>query len=64
MKSLRNIKLRTFCPNAVDLVLARNHNPLKQRIPIQPSHALTVKFLNDFKIPFDLQLRGQETLVV
>ena len=53
LKSLQNIKLRTFCPDPADLFLARNHNPLKQRLPIHPSHMLTAKFLNDFKKPFD-----------
>jgi proteasome activator subunit 4 len=63
MKSLRNIKLRTFCPTAVDLVLAQNHNPLKQQIPVQPSHLSTVKCLNDFKTPFDFQQTSREPLV-
>jgi proteasome activator subunit 4 len=53
MKTLRNIKLRTFCLKSTDLVVARNHNPLKQRVLVKPSHSFTNKFLDDFKIPFD-----------
>jgi hypothetical protein len=38
-KSLRNIKLRTFCPDPVDLALARIHNLLKRRVTIQRINA-------------------------
>ncbi|KAK0456353.1 hypothetical protein EV421DRAFT_1699087 [Armillaria borealis] len=52
MKSLRNLKLRTLCPNPVDLFLARSTNPLKEEIVIHPSRALTSKFLAAYKVPF------------
>ena len=55
MKSLRNIKLRTFCPNPVDLVMERSHNPLKRSVLAQRSPRATVAFLNRYKIPIDAQ---------
>ncbi|KAF7339921.1 Membrane protein [Mycena venus] len=54
MKSLRNIKLRTFCKDPTDLILGRNHNPLKQKLDVEPSHELTRKFLDAYKTPLDL----------
>ncbi|KAF8213398.1 hypothetical protein K438DRAFT_1902498 [Mycena galopus ATCC 62051] len=53
MKSLRNIKLRTFCPEPTDLILGRNHNPLKQKLVVEPSHESTHKFLTAFMTPLD-----------
>ncbi|KAJ7275353.1 hypothetical protein B0H12DRAFT_1086888 [Mycena haematopus] len=54
MKSLRNIKLRTFCQEPTDLILGRNHNPLKQKIDVEPSHELTRKLLAAYMTPLDL----------
>ncbi|KAJ7462702.1 hypothetical protein B0H11DRAFT_2310714 [Mycena galericulata] len=54
MKSLRNLKLRTFCREPTDLILGRNHNPLKQKLNVEPSHELTRKFLEAYKVPLDL----------
>ncbi|KAJ7597613.1 hypothetical protein C8J56DRAFT_1001469 [Mycena floridula] len=55
MKSLRNIKLRTYCKSPEDLLLRRCPNPLKRTIPVQPSHALTQTILRQFKVPFDFK---------
>jgi proteasome activator subunit 4 len=54
MKSLRNIKLRSFSRGPTDVILGRNHNPLKQKLAIVPSHELTQKFLHAYMVPFDL----------
>ncbi|KAK7064490.1 membrane protein [Favolaschia claudopus] len=54
MKSLRNLKLRTFCPQPTDLFLGRNHNPLKQKLNVEPSHELTRQFLDNYKNPVDV----------
>jgi proteasome activator subunit 4 len=63
MKSLRNIKLRTFCPEPVDLILGRNHNPLKQKLDVQPSNELTRKFLAAYITPLDICKETQNPLV-
>ncbi|KAF7437108.1 hypothetical protein PC9H_003942 [Pleurotus ostreatus] len=60
MKTLRNLKLRTFCSDPVDLVLARNHNPLKRTVTVQPSHQLTSKYLEAYKEPVSLDRSSQE----
>lgn len=52
MKSLRNIKLRTYCQGAADLYFTRSQNPLKQDVHVQPSQSLTSKVMNDFRIPY------------
>lgn len=54
MKSIQGIKLRTYCIDPVDLVLARIHNPLKRTVEITPSVSATQKFLNNYKIPVDI----------
>ncbi|KAJ7456675.1 hypothetical protein FB451DRAFT_613190 [Mycena latifolia] len=54
MKSLRNVKLRTFSREPTGLILGRNHNPLKQKLHIEPSHELTQKLLNAYMTPLDL----------
>lgn len=51
MKGLRNIKLRTFCPDPVDLILGKNHNPLKEEVSIPPTHEMTVRLLANLKKP-------------
>jgi proteasome activator subunit 4 len=56
MKSIRNIKLRTFCPDPIDLALARSRNPLKQYVPVVPSPQTTDEFLAQYKIPVDPSL--------
>ncbi|KAJ7630634.1 hypothetical protein FB45DRAFT_1027837 [Roridomyces roridus] len=58
MKALRNLKLRTFCRKPTDLILGRNHNPLKERVPIDPSPELTRRFLDAYKVPLDLKNQG------
>lgn len=56
MKSLQNIKLRTFCPDPVDLLLARNHNPLKKTVKVVRSSNTTSDFLDQYKVPVDLKV--------
>lgn len=56
MKTLRFIKLRTTTTDPTDLVLERNHNPLKKSLEIDdPSHSFTSKLLADLKTPIDLK---------
>lgn len=64
MKSLRNLKLRTFSREPSDLILGRNHNPLKQKLNVEPSHQLTQKFLEAYMVPLDLNRVEQGPLVV
>ncbi|KAJ7042558.1 hypothetical protein C8F04DRAFT_1076309 [Mycena alexandri] len=59
MKGLRNVKLRTFCRAPTDLILGRNHNPLKQKVDVEPSPELTRKFLDAYMTPLDLDNVGQ-----
>lgn len=56
MKILRFIKLRTTTADPTDLVLERNHNPLKKLLEIDdPSHSFTSKHLADLKTPIDMK---------
>lgn len=56
MKVLRFIKLRTTTSDPTDLVLERNHNPLKKFLEIgNPSHSFTSKHLADLKTPVGLE---------
>ncbi|KAJ7785985.1 hypothetical protein B0H16DRAFT_1488812 [Mycena metata] len=59
MKSLRNVKLRTFRRAPTDLILGRNHNPLKQKVDVEPSPGLTRKFLDAYSAPLELDNVGQ-----
>ncbi|KAJ3973169.1 hypothetical protein EV361DRAFT_980091 [Lentinula raphanica] len=50
LKSTRTIKLRTFCTSPSDLYEGRNQNPLKKSVIVDdPTHALTQKFLKDYR---------------
>ncbi|KAJ8514936.1 hypothetical protein ONZ45_g7571 [Pleurotus djamor] len=52
MKTLRNLKLRTFSHGPVDLVLGRNHNPLKQIVSVNnPSQSYTLEVLAQYCRP-------------
>ncbi|KAF8203239.1 hypothetical protein BJ912DRAFT_842338 [Pholiota molesta] len=62
MKSIRNIKLRTFCPDPIDLALARSRNPLKQYVPVVPSPQTTEEFLAQYKIPVDPSLAERKPI--
>ncbi|KAJ7071321.1 hypothetical protein C8F01DRAFT_1216892 [Mycena amicta] len=57
MKSLRNLKLRTFCRGPKDNILGCSQNPLKMRVPVAPTHDFTRKVLNAFIIPPNLSDR-------
>ncbi|KAJ7130046.1 hypothetical protein C8R43DRAFT_1025561 [Mycena crocata] len=59
MKGLRNLKLRTLCPRPNDLILGRNHNPLKELVNVQPTHESTQKFLKAYRVPLDLSRSEQ-----
>ena len=55
MKVLRFIKLRTTASDSTDLVLERNHNPLKKLLEIDnPTHSFTSKHLAGLKTPINL----------
>ncbi|KAF8971515.1 hypothetical protein BDZ97DRAFT_1913988 [Flammula alnicola] len=62
MKSMQNIKLRTFCTDPTDLALARNHNPLKRSVAVIPSPQTTSEFLDQYKIPVDLHLAERKPI--
>src|SRR3954452_8422937 len=64
MKSLRYIKLRTFCRNQIDLATFKNYNPLKQEVPISPDHAWTSAFLERFQTPETLDGPSDEPSVL
>ncbi|KAF9568562.1 hypothetical protein CPC08DRAFT_679680 [Agrocybe pediades] len=51
MKSIQNIKLRTYCNSPVDLVLARNQNPLKRTVKVSRTPSTTPKFLEQYRVP-------------
>ncbi|KAJ3990413.1 hypothetical protein F5890DRAFT_1398687 [Lentinula detonsa] len=54
LKSTRTLKLRTFYTSPGDLYEGRNQNPLKQTVIVDdPSHALTQKFLKDYRYLVD-----------
>nr|GAT49743.1 membrane protein [Mycena chlorophos] len=54
MKSLRNMKIKTFSKNAKDPLLGRNHNPLHTHVHVTPTHEFTRRILNAFIVPPDL----------
>ncbi|KAF7306649.1 Membrane protein [Mycena indigotica] len=54
MKSLRNLKIKTFARSPKDLALGRNHNPLCLRLPVTPTHQFTHQILHTLTIPPDL----------
>src|ERR1700749_1347256 len=57
MKGLRYIKHRSYCHDPADLMEGLSHNPLKTRIPAQPTHSFTAKVLDNFKNPVDIKSR-------
>lgn len=63
MKSLRYVKLRTFCPDPADLALMRNHNPLKEEVSVQPSQSFTTTFLQNFKTAVSTDVTNREPCV-
>ncbi|KAF9056646.1 hypothetical protein BJ165DRAFT_1522537 [Panaeolus papilionaceus] len=54
MKSIRNIKLRTFCKTVEDLAVCRNHNPLQHAVPVKILSDTTSNFLAEFRKPVTL----------
>ncbi|THV06091.1 hypothetical protein K435DRAFT_44420 [Dendrothele bispora CBS 962.96] len=63
MKTGRNIKLRTFCKNPIDLFEGRNHNPLKRHVTVcDPSHSLAQKLENDFRVPIDPKMTSEDAV--
>jgi proteasome activator subunit 4 len=63
MKSLRYIKLRTFCHDSAGLALMQNHNPLKEEVKVQPSQLFTTNFLQGFKTAVDIDTMNREPCV-
>jgi proteasome activator subunit 4 len=51
MKSLRNIKLRTYCKTPADLVLARSENPLHNEIFIDQTPQALKDNLQAYGVP-------------
>ncbi|KAL0950828.1 hypothetical protein HGRIS_007590 [Hohenbuehelia grisea] len=62
MKTLRNLKLRTFCADPVDLVLANKRNPLAQTVDVELSHEFTTQFLEAYKHPVELSSQSGQGL--
>jgi len=58
MKCARNIKLRTYCGSPSDLVLMKNHNPLKRTVVMEPSYRTTALVLAAFKGPLEMGKEG------
>ncbi|KAJ7102239.1 hypothetical protein B0H15DRAFT_813790 [Mycena belliarum] len=54
VKGLRNVKLRTLSWQPTDLILGRNHHPLKRILSMEPSHEQTEKLLDAYMAPLDL----------
>ncbi|EDR15426.1 uncharacterized protein LACBIDRAFT_301740 [Laccaria bicolor S238N-H82] len=59
MKSLRNIKLRTYCSGPLELAVAHCQNPLKRNIAIRPTQQLTEQFLHRFGTPINWAEKGE-----
>lgn len=56
MKSTRYIKLRTYAKGPLDIMLEKNNNPMKRKIPLNtPGANFTDKFLDAFKQPEKVQ---------
>lgn len=56
MKSTRYIKLRTYAKAPLDIMLEKNNNPMKRKIPLNtPEVNFTDKFLDAFKHPEKVQ---------
>lgn len=51
MKSLRFIKLRTYCNNPTDLALSKNSNPLRRQVPFQHTHESISNILESYRGP-------------
>jgi proteasome activator subunit 4 len=64
MKSLRYIKHRSYFGDPAEMMQGLQHNPLKTKIPIQPSHPFTAKLLHEFKIPVSFGGTSQEPFAV
>jgi proteasome activator subunit 4 len=64
MKSLRYIKHRSYSRGPAEMVQGLHHNPLKSKVPVQPSHSLTAKLLHNFKIPINSKQTSREPFVV
>ena len=61
MKISRFIKLRTLSHGPAELALERNHNPLRRDVLVtSPSTEFTETFLNQFKVPLDLERARKE----
>ncbi|TDL28808.1 ARM repeat-containing protein [Rickenella mellea] len=64
MKSMRYIKLRTFCKSPLDLVMEQNHNPLRRRVQIpNRTHEFTAQFLQSFKRPLDIRQTTKQPIL-
>ena len=57
MKAARYIKLRTFCKEPAALATCSPSNPLKKTLPINPVSGMTMKFLEAYKEPLNLDER-------
>jgi len=53
MKTVRNIKLRTFSSGPIDLALMKNNNPLKHSVEVERTQQSSTEFLNQYKVPID-----------
>ncbi|XP_006454756.1 hypothetical protein AGABI2DRAFT_215246, partial [Agaricus bisporus var. bisporus H97] len=60
MKSIRSIKLRTYCKKPADLALMNVSNPLKCSVTVKSSRQTTPDFLNAYKIPVDISIPSAE----
>ncbi|KAF9535513.1 hypothetical protein CPB83DRAFT_841889 [Crepidotus variabilis] len=58
MKSLRNLKMRTFTQGPIELAIMKNRNPLKRSVLVKLSPTSTTQFLDQYISPFDSSQTG------
>lgn len=65
MKITRFIKLRSFSHGPVDLAIEHSHNPLKRQVQVpHPTHAFTTEWLDQFKVPLNLDEAQEKAWVI
>ncbi|TFK76829.1 hypothetical protein BDN72DRAFT_890635 [Pluteus cervinus] len=64
MKSMRILKLRTYCKTIEDLALGNSTNPLKRKIPVQASQHSRDKILQNYHQPIDYNSPGDHQLLL
>ncbi|KAK7694363.1 hypothetical protein QCA50_001549 [Cerrena zonata] len=64
MKVSRFIKIRSLSHTPENMIMEQNDNPLRQQVPVtDPSEGFTQKFMEDYRIPLDLQKARAQPLI-